>query len=85
MEIALKDMYLIQLQSNVTQYVQREEKFIILQQKQCECPEGTVEDREGNCVAKPCEGDPVRNPEIVSSGTSGKKGGYFWLYKKTIK
>ncbi len=48
----------------------------------CECPEGTVEDREGNCVAKPCEGDPVRNPEIVSSGTSGKKGGTFGCTRK---
>ncbi|NEV94861.1 M23 family metallopeptidase [Psychroflexus sp. YR1-1] len=26
---------------------------------------------------KPCPGDPVNNPEIVSSGASGKKGGTF--------
>ncbi|GAA0762029.1 M23 family metallopeptidase [Psychroflexus lacisalsi] len=26
---------------------------------------------------KPCPGDPVKNPEIVSSGASGKKGGTF--------
>lgn len=26
---------------------------------------------------KPCAGDPVANPEIVSSGSSGKKGGTF--------
>ena len=37
---------------------------------------GTVEDREGNCVAKPCEGDPVRNPEIAPQlGASGMSGG----------
>ena len=41
----------------------------------CECPEGTVEDREGNCVAKPCEGDPVRNPEIAPQTNSGIQGG----------
>jgi murein DD-endopeptidase MepM/ murein hydrolase activator NlpD len=28
-------------------------------------------------VIKPCAGDPVANPEIVSSGSSGKKGGTF--------
>jgi hypothetical protein len=44
---------------------------------QCECPQGKVEDSSGNCVEKPCEGDPVPNPQIVSSGLSGRKGGSF--------
>lgn len=44
---------------------------------QCECPDGYVEDQNGNCVEKPCENDPIKNPEIVSSGLSGKKGGTF--------
>ena len=45
--------------------------------KECECPKGMVEDSTGNCVKKPCKGDPVANLEIVSSGSSGKKGGTF--------
>jgi len=28
-------------------------------------------------TSKPCPGNPVKNPEIVSSGASGKKGGTF--------
>ena len=43
----------------------------------CKCPKGQTEDQNGNCVDKPCIGDPVKNPEIVSSGSSGKKGGTF--------
>lgn len=43
----------------------------------CECPAGYTEDANGVCVKKPCVGDPVKNPEIVSSGSSGKKGGTF--------
>ena len=31
---------------------------------------------------KPCIGDPVPNPEIVSSGASGKKGGTFGCTRK---
>ncbi|MFS4456720.1 M23 family metallopeptidase [Maribacter sp. 2304DJ31-5] len=31
---------------------------------------------------KPCKGDPVKNPEIVSSGKSGKKGGTFGCTRK---
>jgi murein DD-endopeptidase MepM/ murein hydrolase activator NlpD len=36
----------------------------------------------GECVKKPCMGDPVKNPEIVSSGASGKKGGTFGCTRK---
>lgn len=43
----------------------------------CYCPDGYVENSDGNCIEKPCKGDPVKNPEIVSSGKSGKKGGTF--------
>lgn len=39
----------------------------------------------GNITAKPCRGDPVKNPEIVSSGTSGKKGGTFGCTRKDKK
>ena len=43
-----------------------------------ECPRrDMVKDSSGNCVKKPCVGDPVANVEIVSSGSSGKKGGTF--------
>lgn len=46
--------------------------------EETKCPEGEVEDDNGNCVKKPCNGDPVKNPEIVSSGSlSGRKGGSF--------
>lgn len=42
---------------------------------ECECPDNTVEDKDGNCIAKPCEGDPVQNPEIAPQyGSSGTKG-----------
>ena len=42
-----------------------------------DCPDGYVEDKNGNCVEKPCENDPIKNPQIVSSGISGKRGGTF--------
>ncbi len=51
----------------------------------CECPEGMVEDVDGNCTEKPCLGDPVPNPEIVSSGPSGKKGGTFGCTRSNAK
>ena len=31
----------------------------------------------GNITAKPCPGNPVKDPEIASSGVSGKKGGTY--------
>ena len=44
--------------------------------KKCECPKGMVEDSTGNCVEKPCAGDPVANPEIAPQlGPSGMSGG----------
>ncbi|NER12110.1 peptidoglycan DD-metalloendopeptidase family protein [Leptobacterium flavescens] len=43
----------------------------------CGCPDGTTPDGNGNCIDLPCMGDPVSNPEIVSSGSSGKRGGTF--------
>lgn len=39
----------------------------------------------GSFLTLPCPGDPVRNPEIVSSGGSGKKGGTFGCTRKDIK
>ncbi len=44
--------------------------------EQCECPDNLVEDKDGNCVSKPCEGDPVKGgleiaPQKGSSGTKG--------------
>ncbi|VAW28019.1 hypothetical protein MNBD_BACTEROID07-390 [hydrothermal vent metagenome] len=39
----------------------------------------------GNITAKPCPGDPVKNLEIVSSGTSGKRGGTFGCTRKDKK
>lgn len=41
----------------------------------CECPEDQVEDANGNCVEKPCTGDPVANPEIAPQTNSGIQGG----------
>lgn len=41
------------------------------------CEPGYVKDVNGNCVKKPCSGNPVENPAITSSGGSGKKGGTF--------
>lgn len=44
------------------------------------CPDGFVRGDGVNslkCVKVPCKGNPVANPEIVSSGDSGKKGGTF--------
>ena len=44
--------------------------------KECECPKGMVEDSTGNCVKKPCKGDPVANLEIAPQlGASGMSGG----------
>ncbi|TXD47829.1 MULTISPECIES: M23 family metallopeptidase [unclassified Polaribacter] len=60
----------------------------------CVCKEGKVEDENGNCgceegkvehtngtdtcVKKPCEGDPVPNPEIAAQkGSSGTKGAMY--------
>jgi murein DD-endopeptidase MepM/ murein hydrolase activator NlpD len=46
--------------------------------KKCECITGYVKDANGNCVKKPCVGDPVKNPEIApQKGPSGKKGAMF--------
>ena len=50
--------------------------------EKCDCPLGQVEDKDGNCVKKPCKGDPVANVEIASSGKSGKKGGTFGCTRK---
>ena len=42
----------------------------------CDCDEGYEEDGNGNCVQKPCPGDPVPNPEIAPQlGPSGISGG----------
>ena len=40
----------------------------------CECPSGKVADSNGNCVDKPCTGDPVLNPEIAPQTNSGIQG-----------
>ncbi|WP_299015120.1 M23 family metallopeptidase [uncultured Polaribacter sp.] len=39
------------------------------------CPDGKVADKNGNCVEKPCIGDPVANPEIAPQTNSGIQGG----------
>lgn len=39
------------------------------------CPDGQVKDKDGNCVDKPCEKDPVPNPEIAPQTNSGLSGG----------
>tara|TARA_R110002126_G_scaffold97803_1_gene227572 strand:- start:33557 stop:34921 length:1365 start_codon:yes stop_codon:yes gene_type:complete len=43
--------------------------------KKCECPTGYTGDANGNCVKKPCVGDPVTNPEIAPQTNSGIEGG----------
>ena len=44
--------------------------------EKCDCPIGQVEDKDGNCVIKPCVGDPVANVEIAPQlGASGMSGG----------
>jgi murein DD-endopeptidase MepM/ murein hydrolase activator NlpD len=51
-------------------------KFFNETTKKCECPEGLVEDDNGNCIAKPCVGNPVKGsleiaPQKGKSGTLG--------------
>lgn len=43
------------------------------------CPNANqVRDRNGQCVKKPCDKNPIDNPEIApQKGASGKKGGMF--------
>ena len=42
------------------------------------CPEGYIQDVWGNCIEKPCPGDPVPNPEIApQKGPSGILGGMY--------
>ena len=44
----------------------------------CFCKSGYVEDFNGVCQKKPCEGDPVKDPEIApQKGMSGSKGALF--------
>jgi len=47
--------------------------------QKCECIDGNkVEDSNGNCVKKPCKGDPVKNIEIAPQyGDSGAKGALY--------
>ena len=49
--------------------------------EKCDCPIGQVEDKDGNCVIKPCVGDPVANLEIAPSKL-GIKGGTFGCTRK---
>jgi len=49
--------------------------------EKCDCPIGQVEDKDGNCVIKPCVGDPVANVEIAPSNL-GIKGGTFGCTRK---
>jgi hypothetical protein len=35
--------------------------------KKCECPDGKVEDSSGNCVDKPCKGNPIKDKLEVAS------------------
>ena len=51
--------------------------------EKCDCPLGQVEDKDGNCVKKPCKGDPVANVEIAPSKL-GKKGGTFGCTRKEL-
>lgn len=41
-----------------------------------------MRDIQGNCVKKPCEGDPVINPEIAPQTNSGIRGGMFGYTRK---
>jgi hypothetical protein len=43
----------------------------------CECKSGYVEDKDGSCVKKPCENDPVENPEVAEQTVSGVDGGRY--------
>ena len=43
----------------------------------CECPDGFAEDKDGNCKEKPCDKDPVKNPEVAGQNLSGIEGGQF--------
>ena len=43
--------------------------------EKCDCPIGQVEDKDGNCVIKPCVGDPLAIVEIAPQlGASGMQG-----------
>ncbi|WP_157730287.1 M23 family metallopeptidase [Tenacibaculum jejuense] len=46
------------------------------------CVNGKVKDKSGNCVEKPCDGDPVVNPEIAPQKNSGTKGGMYGNTRK---
>jgi len=42
------------------------------------CPDGQVKNKDGICVEKPCENDPVKNPEIApQKGPSGVGGALY--------
>ena len=41
------------------------------------CSSGYVKDKDGNCKEKPCDKDPVKNPEVAGQNVSGIDGGRF--------
>lgn len=45
----------------------------------CECPEGLVENKDGICIRKPCEGNPINNSIEIApqKGISGALGAMF--------
>lgn len=50
------------------------EKELAEQEKTC--PDGYAKDTNGNCVKRPCKGDPIKTPEIAPQlGPSGIQGG----------
>lgn len=42
------------------------------------CPDGQIADKNGNCVNKPCDNDPIKDPKIApQNGSSGTKGALY--------
>ncbi|WP_299834915.1 M23 family metallopeptidase [uncultured Tenacibaculum sp.] len=46
------------------------------------CGDGQTRDKNGNCVKKPCDGDPITNPQIAPQRNSGTRGGMFGNTRK---
>ena len=43
----------------------------------CECKSGFTKDKNGKCVQKPCDNDPVKDPKVASQKVSGINGGRY--------
>ena len=55
------------------------DNFIMNDDFECveDCPPDYVMDIDGNCKEKPCDKDPVKNPEVAKQENSGVLGGRF--------